>query len=82
MFRTKALDLNRQLPIYRESEAPDVVAETMSISRAVSKAPTGMEKEEEEVGGEEGGSHAPSTSCVRRELLLRAVVGGKPHQVT
>jgi len=49
-FRTKALDNAKPLPIYLASEEPDILSETANINRAVPIMPTGMEKEEEEVG--------------------------------
>ena len=48
-FRARALDTSKPLPIYRSDENPDILDSVAVQSRAVTLAPTGMEKEEEEV---------------------------------
>lgn len=49
-FRARALDAAKPLPVYRHRDLPDL-SDCVSISRAVPQMPTGMEKEEELVGG-------------------------------
>ena len=49
LFRARALDATKPLPIYHEVDLPDL-SEYNTINRAVPQMPTGMEKEEETVG--------------------------------
>ncbi len=49
-FRARALDPAKPMPIYNSLEEPEILNPTTAISRAVLQLPTGMEKEEEEVG--------------------------------
>ncbi|CAB0010508.1 unnamed protein product [Nesidiocoris tenuis] len=46
LFRAKALDASKHLPIYRSEELPDL-PEYSAINRAVPQMPSGMNKEEE-----------------------------------
>eukprot|EP00050_Salpingoeca_kvevrii_P011173 m.13311 g.13311 ORF g.13311 m.13311 type:complete len:586 (+) comp3294_c0_seq1:218-1975(+) len=46
-FRARALDVGKQLPVFRASDDPSLLEETTGYSRAVVAMPTGMEKEEE-----------------------------------
>lgn len=48
LFRAKALDASKHLPIYRSEELPDL-PEYSAINRAVPQMPSGMNKEEESV---------------------------------
>ncbi len=48
-FRARALDTSKPLPIYRTDETTDATDLAAMQSRTVTQAPTGMEKEEEEV---------------------------------
>jgi enhancer of polycomb-like protein len=47
-FRVKKLSPKHPLPIYKESQLPDLVDPANIIQRAVPQIETGVEKEEEE----------------------------------
>ena len=51
-FRARALDSNKPMGVYYASELPDL-SECAPIARSVMAMPTGMEKDEEMVGGAE-----------------------------
>lgn len=48
-FRARNLDATKSMPVYCADELPDL-AECTPINRAVAQMPTGMEKDEENVG--------------------------------
>lgn len=73
-FRTKALDINKPMQVFRGTDDPEILSETAAMNRTVPIMPTGMEKEEEEVRAEEegggGGGEAASLSVPRAMVVL------------